>query len=45
LQWQSAATGGEIEPITRKIAKLSGAEVGAAGEAYDSFREEPGPGD
>lgn len=44
-QWQKATGGGEIEPITRKIAKLSGAEVNAVGEAYDSFRDESGPGE
>jgi hypothetical protein len=45
MAWQDATTSAEIEPIVRKVAKLSGAETSASADAYDSFRGEPGPGE
>jgi hypothetical protein len=41
-QWQKASPTGELEPVTRKIAELSGMAEGAAKEAYNTFRDEPG---
>lgn len=43
-QWQEASVAGEIEPVTTRIAELSGILPGADKEAYKSFRDESGSG-
>jgi hypothetical protein len=40
-QWQKASPGGEIEPVSTKIAELSGMLDGAAKEVAKSLRSEP----
>lgn len=41
-QWQKASPAGELEPVTEKIAELSGMKPGADKEAYKSFRDDAG---
>jgi len=43
-QWQRASTAGELEPMTRRITKLSGMGANSATEAYKSPGGEPNPG-
>ena len=43
-RWQKAAPAGEIEPVSRKIAELSGMVEGADKEAYKSVRDGAGDG-
>jgi len=40
-QWQKAAPAGEIEPVSRKIAELSGMLDDAAKEVYSEFEANP----
>ena len=40
-RWQKAATAGEIEPVSRKIAELSGMLDDSAKEAYKTFEATP----
>lgn len=40
-QWQKAAPAGELEPVTRKIAELSGMLPGSAKEAVKEFEANP----
>lgn len=42
LQWQEASPAGEIDPVTDKIAALSGMTKTSAKEAYRKFEDEPG---
>jgi hypothetical protein len=39
--WQKASPGGEIEPVSRKIAELSGMLDGAAKDVVKTFRDGP----
>lgn len=39
--WQLASTAGEIEPVTDKIAELSGMAQGADKEVYVEFEQNP----
>lgn len=41
-QWQKAAPAGELEPVTTRVAELSGMAQGSDKEAYKSFPGEPG---
>lgn len=43
-RWQKAAPAGEIEPVSRRIAELSGMVEGAEKEAYKSLRGGAGDG-
>lgn len=43
-RWQKASPAGEIEPITRRIAELSGIGPGSDKEAYKSVRGESDAG-
>lgn len=43
-RWGKAATGGELEKVSRKIAELSGMLDDSAKEAVKNFRGEPGDG-
>jgi len=43
-QWQKAAPAGEIEPVSRVIAELSGMVEGADKAAYKSVRDDGGAG-
>ncbi|HZO69206.1 MAG TPA: hypothetical protein VFB74_29805 [Kribbellaceae bacterium] len=43
-RWQKASVAGELEPVTQKIAELSGILTGADKEAYKSLRGESGDG-
>lgn len=43
-RWQKASPAGELEPVTTRIAELSGIDQGAAKSAYKSIRDEPGDG-
>lgn len=43
-RWQKAAPAGELEPVTTRIAELSGMLEGSAKEAVKTFRGEPGSG-
>lgn len=38
VRWQKASTAGELEPVTRRIAQLSGVMPDSAKEAVKSFR-------
>jgi hypothetical protein len=40
-RWQTSATAGELEPISRKIAELSGMLPNSAKEAVKTFEAEP----
>lgn len=40
-EWMKASPGGELEPVSTKIAELSGMIDGAAKERVKSFRSEP----
>ena len=41
-QWQKNAPAGEIEPVSRRIAELSGMFDGADKQAYKDFEADPG---
>lgn len=43
-RWQKSSPAGEIEPVARRIAELSGIAPGADKEAYKSFRDGSGAG-
>lgn len=43
-QWQRAAPAGELEPVTSKIAELSGMTSASTKEAYKSLSGESGAG-
>lgn len=43
-QWQKLSIGGEMEPVTLAIGRLSGMLPGADKEAYKSFRDESDAG-
>lgn len=40
--WQDACSAGELEPVTRVIAELSGMMIDGGKEAYKSIRDESG---
>lgn len=41
-RWQEAAPAGELEPVTDRIAELSGMKPGADKDAYKTFEADPG---
>lgn len=41
-RWMKAATAGELEPVSRRIAELSGMLDGADKAAYKEFEADPG---
>lgn len=41
-KWQKASIAGELEPVTAKIAELSGLVPGADKQAYKDFAADPG---
>lgn len=43
-KWQKAAPAGELEPVTTRIAELSGMAPDSDKETYKSFRDEPDAG-
>lgn len=43
-RWQDASPAGELEPVTDRIAELSGMNPGSDRETYRTFRDEPGAG-
>jgi len=43
-RWQDATTAQELEPVTDRIAELSGMKEGADKAAFQSVRDEPEPG-
>jgi hypothetical protein len=40
-QWQEASLAGELEPVSDKVAELSGMKDGQAKEAYQAFEQDP----
>lgn len=40
-EWQEAAPAGELDPLTERIAELSGMDKGAAKGAYVEFDQDP----
>ena len=42
-RWQEASPAGEMEPLIKRIERLSGIGSEVEKGAYESFRDEPGP--